>query len=275
MKRIKTSDISGTSMMPLKSGSIDFLQDSFSENDFNLFKAFLENTGISISNSFVLYGCVITVAGGNISITSGVVIHGGEIFEVLAGTVTNTSVGLRINESFFTAVNADPVTFTDSVGRNVHSIRKLEIASSLSLLIPINNLIRIPAITPIRTFANFSDFNGTSPMLVPLGLNRHILDKGTGNYTANALKIRLDGTNEQPIAGCYCDLTFFNDANMITLEFESQFANTTFVYEAGASVTSNVVNILGGKWVTVRVKLEGWITPPTAKHIVSVQIFIS
>lgn len=133
MKKIKTSDITSSVGLPVKSGTIQHLQDSYKELFEVMFKTF--GKGTDNTTVYVLYGCENTGSGSNYIISAGAVYYAGEIYLVDAATFTvsggNVPVA-TITTTYLTAANADPVTLTNSTTANVHEIRKMVIASGAS-----------------------------------------------------------------------------------------------------------------------------------------------
>lgn len=124
MKRLLTNSISDTVAMPVKSGTLEFLQDSYKEVANALAIAVIGN---AVSNiGYVLYGCKNTGSGANFIISAGAIYFNGEIYLVPAATFTtsgNSAIG-KITITNFTT-NADPVTFSDGIDRSVHKIRRI------------------------------------------------------------------------------------------------------------------------------------------------------
>jgi len=134
MKKLDTSPITSSIAFPVKSGTLDHIQSAYQEA--------LAQTTISLIGSaydatkcYILYGLVNSGAGPVYNITSGAVFYGGEVFMVDAysGTTSGSNVVTGVvSTTFFAASNADPVTFTDGVIRNVHQIRKVVLQLGLS-----------------------------------------------------------------------------------------------------------------------------------------------
>jgi hypothetical protein len=130
MKILDTTDISSSVAMPIKSGTLKFIQDAYKESLNGLIKHIIE-TPIT-DTIYILSGCVNSLVAPNYNISAGVLYVNGEIFD-FDGVVFTTS-GLqkayaRIETTQY-VVNADPVQFTDGVNRNVHDIRKIVIENT-------------------------------------------------------------------------------------------------------------------------------------------------
>jgi hypothetical protein len=128
MRKLKTSNITTTVGMPIKSGSLDHIQDAYIEN-FNSIIKNLIGRQYDATKCYILDGLINTTAGTlTYTLTAGSVFYQNEVFQVDAVTLTvaaGQNPNLSINTTFFSGTNADPVTFTDSVPRNVHEIRKI------------------------------------------------------------------------------------------------------------------------------------------------------
>lgn len=133
MKRLSTTPISDTAQMPIKKGTLEFLQDAYKECTDSLVKAIVGNS-YDPSKAYVLYGCVDSGTGDNHIITAGAIFFNGEVYLVDATTFTTTSPNVPVltiaTTQFYT--DADPVIFTDTTSHNVHDIRKIVIASGAS-----------------------------------------------------------------------------------------------------------------------------------------------
>ena len=135
MKKVKTSDITTTIGMPIKSGTLDHVQSAFIECIDSLVQRIVGN-GYDPNKVYVLYGCEDQNAiSPLVSITAGAVFYNGEVYLVPATSYTNTGSNVpvaNIVTSYFTGTNADPVTLTDRTPRNVHEIRRMVITGAAS-----------------------------------------------------------------------------------------------------------------------------------------------
>jgi hypothetical protein len=136
MKKIKTTDITSTSAMPLKKGSLDHLQAAYTETIQDVNKAYWAGDRAG-TQPMALHGLINSGSGSTFTISAGALMLDtySEVFrcdaqtvvvnvgQVLVGTVTTT---------YLTATDADPVEFSDSTSNNVHEIRKIVWSSALS-----------------------------------------------------------------------------------------------------------------------------------------------
>ena len=133
MRKINTSNVNNTVGMPIKSGSIDHLQLAYQEALTALTNSIIGRLP-DTSNCYVLYGCVNTGSGSTYTISAGAIYYNGEIYLVSAAsfTVAGGQTAVLSFSTTYYSTNADPVTFTDGVARNVHQIRSIAIAAATS-----------------------------------------------------------------------------------------------------------------------------------------------
>ncbi len=134
MKKIDVSPISNSTGFPVKSGSLIHLQAAYQEAIAENIKSVI-GFGYSSAKVYILGGLVNSGSGLNYIISAGSVFFNGEVYIVPAATFSivapNAAVGV-ITTSYFSAVNADPVQFTDGIPRNVHQVRQIIMQSGLS-----------------------------------------------------------------------------------------------------------------------------------------------
>jgi hypothetical protein len=133
MKKLDTSAITNTVAFPVKSGTLDFLQQSYQEGLTNTANSLIGGKS-NASLFYVFWGCVNTGSGLNYIISAGAIYNNGELFLVDAVTFTAAAGQLAVGAitTTFYSTNADPVTFSDAISRNVHQIRKIVFASGSS-----------------------------------------------------------------------------------------------------------------------------------------------
>lgn len=132
MKILKTSDINNSNAMPVKSGTLDFIQQSHKETVAGLFSNLVPNP--DANTIYVVSGCINLDNLPAHNITSGILFYNGEIFEFDGAVFTLTGLQkayAKIETTQYTT-NADPVQFTDGVSRNVHNIRKIVIQNTIT-----------------------------------------------------------------------------------------------------------------------------------------------
>jgi hypothetical protein len=129
MKKVKFTDISSTSAMPFKSGTLAHLQAASQESDLNIIQMLIAQNDTEVNPAAlparIMYGC--RKVGSNISI--GCVVYGDEIFLCPAVTGLTPGVGQvivgTITTTFITAANYDPALFSDGTSNNVHENRRI------------------------------------------------------------------------------------------------------------------------------------------------------
>lgn len=134
MRNLKLTDITTSIGMPLKAGSLEHIQLAYKEAIEYLTKS---NIGAYYDNTkmYIIHGCVNSGSGANYVISAGAIFYQGEIYLVDAATFSTTGGNVpvcTITTTYYTGTEADQVIFTDSVGRNVHEIKKIVIASGAS-----------------------------------------------------------------------------------------------------------------------------------------------
>ena len=125
MKRLDTTAITSTNEFPVKSGTLDFLQDAYKETFASLFTTLV--AAPLTDTIYRISGCKNTGSGANYIISAGVLYLNGEIYSFDGATFTLAGLQ-KAYASFVTTqytTNADPVTFTDGVSRNVHNNKKI------------------------------------------------------------------------------------------------------------------------------------------------------
>lgn len=131
-RKIDTSQITQTSGYPLIGNSanngghnrsgLDFIQLMNDER----FNAILFGMSILLGSPGILWGCNLTISGGNYSITEGwIYVQGlGEMFYVPAVTTTSMGGHSYVNASWVSnADEDDPVTYSDGTTNSPHQVR--------------------------------------------------------------------------------------------------------------------------------------------------------
>ena len=132
MKILNTTPITSSNEFPVKSGTLDFLQLAYKEQIANLFTSLVETP--ATDTIYIISGCINSGSGAVYNISAGVVYVNGEVYNFDGANFTLTGLQkayARIETTQYTT-NADPVTFTDGVARNVHDIRKIVIENTIT-----------------------------------------------------------------------------------------------------------------------------------------------
>jgi hypothetical protein len=132
MKKLDTSPITDSASMPVKSGSLQFLQEAHQETTVAVVNAMLGYTP-DPTKGYIIQGVNVTVVGSNYTITDGYIYFNGEIFKLNASSFTlagGQQVYATITNVPYPA--ADPVMFGDNVLRTVHLNRQMTFSSAVS-----------------------------------------------------------------------------------------------------------------------------------------------
>jgi hypothetical protein len=127
MKKVKHTNISSTSAMPFKSGTLEHLQAAHQETT-QLTLAAMQGAVPLIGFGSILTGANVGFTGSNWVMTAGVIYINGEIFltDAASGILTGTNVIIgTITTTYVTAANYDPSLFSDGTSNNVHEVRKV------------------------------------------------------------------------------------------------------------------------------------------------------
>ena len=130
MKILDLSPITSVNEFPVKSGTLQFIQDSYKESLAQALTSLVEVN--DPTQVYILSGLHNTGTGTTYNVTSGVVYFNGELFDVAAFSFTLTGSQLPYPSVVTTqyTTNADPVTFTDGTPRNVHNIRTFVVTNT-------------------------------------------------------------------------------------------------------------------------------------------------
>lgn len=130
MKKLDVSAISSSVAMPIKSGTLQFMQDAHKESLNAIIKNVVEDP--QTDTIYILSGCVNSGTLPVHNISAGTLYVNGEVYDFVGASFTLTGLQkayARIETTQYTT-NADPVAFTDGVSRNVHNVRKIVIENT-------------------------------------------------------------------------------------------------------------------------------------------------
>lgn len=135
MNTLKTNQITANASMPIKSGTIDFLQDAWKEVARYMANSVGSNIHEIASSGSVLWGGENNGSAPNWDIRTGLVYYGGELYILDAATFTSgggqTAV-CTITTTYNTSATTDPVLFTDGNSHNAHEIKRMTVAAGVS-----------------------------------------------------------------------------------------------------------------------------------------------
>jgi hypothetical protein len=139
MKNLLTNSISTTVGFPVKSGTLDFLQNASSEMLIALARSIV-GKDYSASTPYALYGCNNLGSGSTYDIQAGLILWNGVLYLINGGYISSLPSGsdvyLTKYTSYIISPVADPVTFTDGVSRNVHSDTTMLVSYSPTAPLP-------------------------------------------------------------------------------------------------------------------------------------------
>lgn len=133
MRKLNVSAITTSIAMPVKSGSLDHIQNAYTEAISEAVKG-LVGSSYSSGVMYILSGMNNTGTYPDYNISAGSVFFNGEVYlvDAAAFTVTGPQFAVcKIVTTQFTGTNADSVTFSDGVPRNIHDIRKVQVVADL------------------------------------------------------------------------------------------------------------------------------------------------
>lgn len=142
MKKLDLSAVSANVQFPVKEGTIDFINLAYQEALTGIANNMIGGKA-DTTFGYVLWGCTNSTTAPAFTISAGAIYYNGEVYLVDAVTLAagvNTAVANIVVTQYPT--NADPVTFTDGVARNVHNIRKIvfSVAASGSGIFDFGNM---------------------------------------------------------------------------------------------------------------------------------------
>lgn len=133
MKKLDITAITNSSRLPIKKGTLQFLQDAPKEIVASVVTSLI---GSSYSSSvvYILAGGINSGTYPTYSITAGKVFYNGEIYDLQAASFSATGSNVAVFSFLQTqyTIDADPVTFTDSVVRNIHNIQTFQLIQGAS-----------------------------------------------------------------------------------------------------------------------------------------------
>lgn len=142
MRKLSTTAISNSNGMPVKGGTLDHVQLAYQEA-VNALARNLIGRDIDNTRGYILFGCLNTGTTAAMNVTAGAIFYAGEVYLVDAFNLNVAQTAVASVQTSYYQTNADPVTFTDGVQRNVHEIRKIVFSdgASGSGLFDFNNMV--------------------------------------------------------------------------------------------------------------------------------------
>jgi len=135
MNYLDTSYISDAQQMPIKQGTLDFLQGSHKDTVSQVIKGLIGIGGTTATYNanlvYILWGCSNDSNNSNYyNLKEGAVFYQGEVFYVAAANNISAPANWNLVITPVTATNADPVTFTSGAKYSVHNIRTMNLTSN-------------------------------------------------------------------------------------------------------------------------------------------------
>jgi hypothetical protein len=133
MKKIETSNITGSQDAPFIKATFDHLNEANQNATSEIIKGMLG--AYTTGDVIILYGCEVsgTIGPGTAAVTAGAIYYNGEIYQVDANASISTSGAQTLVWSVATTYRAgDPIQWSDGVNRNLHQIDKFVLAAGLS-----------------------------------------------------------------------------------------------------------------------------------------------
>lgn len=252
MKKLDVSSITDSAEMPIKSGTLQFLQDANSEV-FSSMLIGLIGSSYNPNAIYILYGAVNSGIGLTYNISAGACFYQGEVFQIdlTSFTMTSGNPVFSIATTQYTT-NADPVTFTNNSQYNVHNIRKMAISAGGASIGDYSSAIYLNFYIPPKLNASGAGVSGTYPNLVFAASDPNVV-------YGNGAAILSNGVGATFV---FNNLFYSKVGNVVTLKWIANFTGwnqTAFVngraevyltlpYPANANVVTigNQANIVSG-----------------------------
>lgn len=184
MKTIDNSYITSTALQPFKKGTWSHLQSAYQEVFAAILTGNTAGLGTPSTTVYVIYGCLVSISGGNYTVSAGAVYYNGKVYLMDAKGSTAVPSGgntyvCNIKTTYFTDPTADPVTMTDGSTPNVHKIEKVEIeaGASGSGIADYANFVGMP----LETGTYISQGSWSSTYVFDFRINRNMYFSGSSN----------------------------------------------------------------------------------------------
>jgi hypothetical protein len=130
MNRLITSATTLTNGQPITDKTIPFIEDGIQEAISNSLIGVMN--GYTAGDIIILSGLAFTLSGGGNTLTwtSGSIFFNGEIYTIIAGAVTKTTVQTFLFTNTIDYTNGiDPIVFEDNTPHNVHQVRRAQLVA--------------------------------------------------------------------------------------------------------------------------------------------------
>lgn len=136
MKSIVLSDITTSAAAKIKKGTLDHLQDSYTEMMIYLANAMGgQNLDPTLTTPYVVTGCVNSGSGSSYVYNQGLILYNNELYFVPSASFTlsgSQTVVATITTSYISGAEYDPVTFTDGSTHNIHRNKTIVLSNAAS-----------------------------------------------------------------------------------------------------------------------------------------------
>lgn len=199
MRVLNVTTITDASQFPVKSGTLQFLQDMNSELFKGMAIALIGPATYDPTQIYIFSGVTNSLVSPNYNIASGFAFYAGEFFYINAAAFavsgSNTAIcQLSTTQYDGNGLNADPVTFTDNSVQNVHNIRMIAVVQGASGS-GINDFASLKYVS----FSIPKQFALTASTAVPHADN---IAQLTGIYPNIDIYVPSSTTNNHPILAC-------------------------------------------------------------------------
>ncbi|MCW3128206.1 MAG: hypothetical protein JWO03_3864 [Bacteroidetes bacterium] len=226
-KILDVSPITNTAQMPIKKGTLRFLQDAHTETAADILKTLI---GPSYNSAFpyVLYGVVNSGSGFNYNISAGAIFYGGSVYESDASSFTASASNPAImifNITNYTS-DADPVTFTDFSTHNVHFIHRYRgQAGGSGLGVHLfSNLVRLPLSVYTEYTRAITAEQNLQSQIVATGQNlQNQIDAINGDWQQDTNAGHLTPTAGTIPFGASVDLSYHIEGSKLFVNFAFSF----------------------------------------------------
>ncbi len=127
-KKINLSAVTSSAAMPIKTGTLNFLQEAYQEVTVQLARSLATTiTGKPYipTTPYAISGCTYVVFLGTLVVTNGMILYDNELYIVPGASMVPGTLYAHLDVTNFTDPTADPVTFRDTTTHNVHDIRRI------------------------------------------------------------------------------------------------------------------------------------------------------
>lgn len=235
MKYLNTADVTTTNGLPLKAGSLVHIQSAYKEAIAEAIKSQMAGNYNPVT-PYRLTG-LINTAG---SVSAGSIFYNGEVYLVDAFSLPSPA-NASIDTTYFTAVEADPVEFTDGTPRSIHEIRKIVFGTPAELGFNFTALQDLGQVGYINT-------NSTPSPTITFDKKQNFF-RSFAVTGETAVTINLSATGAKDGVEC---IFMFQNTGGTTRNITHNSTFTTAAMGIGGYTNPLVVSVSGGGFFVVR-----------------------